>query len=172
VRVPPACAAVLALTLGAGCAGPQAIKTRRHAELTLGGSLIGVIVSSLGIAAFPDHKPLFVGITAGFGAIAVASVIVYGVAHAGVPDETPPPPPPPPDHRAEAWALTQEAQTAARAGDCDRVASLSAQVQALDASFYASVFVRDAAISRCPPSVSAPGMSSPGLSPPGLSPPR
>jgi hypothetical protein len=150
VRASCACVAVLALALGSGCAGQQAIKTRRHAELSLGGSLIGVIVSSLGIAAFPDHKPVFIGITAGFGALAVASVIVYGVAHANSPSEEPPPPlPPRPDHRPEAWALTQQAQSAARAGDCERVVALSIQVQMLDADFLATVFLRDAAIGRC-----------------------
>lgn len=151
MRVPPACvASCLAFGLLVGCAGPQAIKTRRRAELAIGGSLVGVIVSSLGIAAFPDHKPLFIGITAGFGALAIASAIIYGVAHANVP----PPgrteaPPAPPDRRPEAWALTQEAQSAARAGNCDRVVALSLQVQMLDADFLASVFVRDAAIARC-----------------------
>lgn len=151
MRVPSACVAgCLALGLLVGCAGSQAKQTRRRAELGIGGSLVGVIVSSLGIAAFPDHKPLFVGITAGFGALAIASAIVYGVAHANVPRSAPPErPPPPPDHRSRAWALTQEAQSAARAGDCDRVGALSLQLQMLDADFLASVFLRDAAIARC-----------------------
>ena len=147
VRAVSAC---LVLSLFVGCAGPQAVKTRRRAELAIGGSLVGVIVSSLGIAAVPDHKPVFIGITAGFGALAIASAIVYGVAHANVPPPAPAEPPPArPDHRPEAWALTQEAQSAARAGDCDRVVALSIQVQMLDAEFLGSVFVRDAAIARC-----------------------
>ncbi len=134
-----------------GCSGSQALKTRRRAELTLGGSLIGVIVGSLGIAAFPDHKPVFIGITAGFGAIAVASTIVYGVAYGNspAPEPEPTPPPAPPPGRTDAWERTKEAQAAARAGDCTTVKSLSIQVKALDEDFYWTVFARDAAISRC-----------------------
>jgi hypothetical protein len=146
VRSLPAC---IALCLLVGCAGPQATRTRRHAELAIGASLVGVIVSSLGIAAFPDHKPIFIGITAGFGAVAIGSAIVYGVAHSNAPPEPAAPPPAPPDHRAEAWHLTQLAQGAARNGDCNRVRELGAQILILDAGFYETVFARDAAVARC-----------------------
>jgi hypothetical protein len=139
------CASVALLV---GCAGHQAVRTRRGAELGIGGSLVGVIAGSIGIAAFPEDKPTMIGITATFGALAVACAIVYGVAHANVPPPEPPPPPPP-DRRPEAWAKTQEAQTAARTGDCDRVRALSVDVRGLDDSFYSTVFVRDAAIARC-----------------------
>lgn len=51
--------------------------------------------------------------------------------------------------RKQSWALTQEAQAAARADDCGTVLALSGKVQTIDADFYDTVFVRDAAIRRC-----------------------
>ncbi|MDQ3366208.1 MAG: hypothetical protein M3680_12345, partial [Myxococcota bacterium] len=45
--------------------------------------------------------------------------------------------------------LTQQAQAAARDGDCLRVALLSVQVGELDRELYGSVFMRDAAVQRC-----------------------
>ena len=143
-------AVVVLASLATGCAGQQAHRVRRRSELAIGGSLIGVIAGSLAIGAFPGEKPIFIGITAGFGGLAVASTIVYCIALSNEPPPEPPPrPPAPPDHRAEAWAFTQQAQTAARAGDCATVATLDRQVAALDPSFHAVVFARDAAIARC-----------------------
>ncbi len=51
--------------------------------------------------------------------------------------------------RKQAWALTQQAQTAARANDCGTVLTLSGKVQTTDADFYDTVFIKDAAIRRC-----------------------
>ena len=51
--------------------------------------------------------------------------------------------------RDHAWALTKQAQEAARAGDCAKVTELSAQVGGLDAEFYADVFMKDVPIQRC-----------------------
>jgi predicted small secreted protein len=51
--------------------------------------------------------------------------------------------------RDQAWALTKQAQEAARAGDCAKVTELSAQVGAIDAEFYADVFMKDQPIQRC-----------------------
>ena len=138
---------VLSLLAG-GCTGPQAHRTRRPAELAIGASLAGVMLGSLAIAALPGEKSILIPVVATFGGLAVVSAIVFGVAYANDPGP-PPPPPPPPDHRGEAWTLTQQAQAAARAGDCATVRSLDAQVGQLDASFHAAVFVRDVAIARC-----------------------
>jgi hypothetical protein len=51
--------------------------------------------------------------------------------------------------RDQAWALTKQAQDAARVDDCAKVAELSAQVGAIDAEFYADVFMKDVAVQRC-----------------------
>jgi hypothetical protein len=51
--------------------------------------------------------------------------------------------------RKQAWALTQQAQTAARANDCGTVLALSGKVQTTDADFYDTIFIKDAAIRRC-----------------------
>jgi hypothetical protein len=147
---PPCVACCLAASLLVGCAGPQAIKTRRHAELSIGASLLGVLAGGLSIAAFPGEKPILIPITIAFGGLAIASAIVYGVAYASSPSPEPPPAPPaPPDHRPEAWSLTQEAQAAARTGDCERVRILDREVRALDAGVHDVVFARDVAIARC-----------------------
>jgi hypothetical protein len=147
-------AAIIASSLASsGCAGDQARRTRRHAELAIGGSLLGVIAGSLGIAALPGEKRIFIPITVTFGLLAVASAVVYGVAHASIEEVEEEPwrvaPPPPPEDRPQAWALTQEAQAAARSGDCVRVHALDDEVLRLDHEFHAVVFVRDAAIARC-----------------------
>ncbi len=51
--------------------------------------------------------------------------------------------------REQAWALTKQAQEAARTDDCTKVTELSAQVGALDAEFFADVFMKDVAVQRC-----------------------
>lgn len=53
--------------------------------------------------------------------------------------------------REHAWASTQEAANAARAGDCGTVLVRARFVYNLDREFYATVFVRDAGIKRCLP---------------------
>ena len=74
--------------------------------------------------------------------------------------------------RAQAWDLTKQAQAAARENDCAKVTELSAQVGALDAEFYADLFLKDVAIQRClqpappPPSTTRP----PALPPPTITP--
>jgi hypothetical protein len=72
--------------------------------------------------------------------------------------------------RDRAWALTKDAEAAARAGDCARVATLAGKVRALDGEFYVTVTARDAAVSRClaldPPVESAPDPAPPPASPP------
>ena len=69
---------LLVLTL-ISCGAP-AQQTRHRAELALGGSLIGVMGGGLSMAAFPSQKPVLIPITIAFGALAVASTIVYVIA--------------------------------------------------------------------------------------------
>jgi hypothetical protein len=56
--------------------------------------------------------------------------------------------------RGTAWAVTQRAAAAARAGDCETVKSLDGAVRTIDEEFHRVVFLADVAISRClmPPS--------------------
>lgn len=141
---------LVAISVLVGCSGPQAARIKRPAELAIGGSLLGVLAGSVVIAAAPSTKPESIGVTIGFGGLALISAVVYGVAYANAPAPEPPPPPPEkPDHRPEAWAKTQQAQSHARGGDCETVKALSAEVAALDAEFHTVVFARDVAIARC-----------------------
>ena len=74
--------------------------------------------------------------------------------------------------RAQAWELTKQAQTAARANDCAKVTELSAQVGALDADFYAELFLKDIAIQKClqPAAPPPPTTPPPALPPPTIAP--
>ena len=79
--------------------------------------------------------------------------------------------------RDQAWALTKQAQDAARAGDCAKVTELSAQVGALDAEFYGDVFMKDVAVQQCfvpaeaPPAPSGTPLPTTPLPPPPAAPP-
>jgi hypothetical protein len=135
-------ALIVVCLLGCGATPKQ---RERRAELAIGGSLVGMIASALTMAALPSQKQILIPITIGFGALAVGSAVAYGIAHAQVVSEPagPPPKPNPP------WALTQQAQAAARADRCDEVRELGIKVKALDEDFHAVVFARDVAIQRC-----------------------
>ena len=69
--------------------------------------------------------------------------------------------------RDQAWALTREAQEAARANNCPRVTELSAQVGALDRDFFADVFMKDVAVQNCfvPQTEPSPEPSAPAVLP-------
>src|SRR5689334_611154 len=82
----------LAACLLAGCAGTPR-RNERRAELAIGASLLGVIASSVAMAAVPQGKPVLIPITITFGGLAVASAIAYGVYHSKVADEPAGPPP-------------------------------------------------------------------------------
>lgn len=134
----------VAACLAAGCAGtPKA--NRRRAEYAIGGSLLGVIASSLMMAAVPQGKPVLIPIAITFGGLAVASTVAYLVVDSRI-EDAPAGPPPKPN---PAWDYTQKAQAAARAGRCDEVRDLDVTVMALDKDFHAVVFMRDVAIKRC-----------------------
>lgn len=51
--------------------------------------------------------------------------------------------------REQAWKLTVDAEAAARAGDCARVAELDPQIAAIDIEMHDVVFARDAGVVRC-----------------------
>lgn len=134
----------LAACLLGGCGGTPRARERR-AELAIGGSLIGVIASSLTMAAVPQGKPVLIPITITFGGLAVASAVAYGIAHSQVVDEPAGPPPKP----NPAWEYTKKAEAAARADRCDEVRDLNVTVMMLDKDFHDVVFARDVAIARC-----------------------
>ena len=67
--------------------------------------------------------------------------------------------------RDEAWALTKQAHEAARAGDCAKVTELSAKVGALDAEFYADVFMKDEPTQQCFVPVETPPAPAPAPAP-------
>lgn len=70
---------LLVAALLVGCGAPPK-QIRHRAELVMGGSLVGVMAGGLTMAAWPDGKPALIPITIGFGALAVASLVVYIVA--------------------------------------------------------------------------------------------
>jgi hypothetical protein len=51
--------------------------------------------------------------------------------------------------REQAWKLTVEAETAARAGDCARVSELDPKIAAIDTGMHDVVFARDLGVIRC-----------------------
>jgi hypothetical protein len=53
------------------------------------------------------------------------------------------------EQQERAWRLTVEAETAARAGNCARVAALDPQIAAIDAGMHDVVFARDVGVIRC-----------------------
>lgn len=57
------------------CASPALQK--RRAEYAIGGSLLGVMAGGLTMAAVPSQKPILIPVTIAFGALAVASTVVY-----------------------------------------------------------------------------------------------
>ncbi len=65
---------VVALLVACG-ASPQ--QNRRRAEYAIGGSLVGVMAGGLTMAAVPSEKPILIPVTIAFGALAVASTVVY-----------------------------------------------------------------------------------------------
>jgi hypothetical protein len=51
--------------------------------------------------------------------------------------------------REQAWKLTVDAEAAARAGDCTRVAELDPKIATIDIEMHDTVFARDVAVARC-----------------------
>ena len=138
--------ACLVLVASLGCGARNAHRTMRYSEITLAGALIGVLASSLAMAALPDHKDAIIPITIGFGVVGLGAFGCYLAADLAEDDH----PMTPLQHAdEEAWALTQRAETAARAGDCAKVDKISPKVHDLDADFHVKVFSRDVAIARC-----------------------
>src|ERR1700733_11188293 len=144
-----AVAVVIALA-GCGIRHPQ--QTMHRAELTLGGALLGVLLTSAAMGALPDHKDVIIPFTIGFGAVGLVSLGVY-LAADGADEPTNQRAQPPNTVAAQradedAWTLTKRAAAAARANDCKTVGKISPKVHDLDADFHAKVFSRDAAIAR------------------------
>lgn len=53
------------------------------------------------------------------------------------------------EQQERAWTLTVEAETAARAGNCARVAELDPKIAAIDTGVHDVVFARDLGVIRC-----------------------
>jgi hypothetical protein len=66
-----------------------------------------------------------------------------------------------------AWSVTQDLAESARSNDCDLVKLRAANVEELDADFYATVFLSDAAIARCMGTSGQPKPRPPAVKPPG-----
>jgi hypothetical protein len=56
---------------------------------------------------------------------------------------------PNPNAHDQAWALTKQAASSARNGDCAVVTGVDRALREIDPEFHATVFVRDVAIARC-----------------------
>lgn len=129
------------------CGGTRAAQTMKRAEIVMAAGLAGVLVSSLVMVISPDTKPVIVPTITGFGAITAGGLGVYLYADATAKD-----PPTGTERQRDddrAWQYTRRAAVAARAGNCATAVSVAPQVKALDADFYARVFMGDAAIRRC-----------------------
>lgn len=155
-------AVLLVLGLATGCT------TKNGGKI---GTLAGVGILSIGFAlqagAFgpggetDPEDVAFIPLTIG-ALIAIPSLYVYVTAKD---DDDAGPAAPVRDPRTEkraadreqAWQRTKQAMEAARSGNCPTAVRLGSDVQELDADFYDSVFVRDAAIARCltPPAASS-----------------
>jgi hypothetical protein len=139
--------ALLALT-ACGPKQDQSPRTMRYAQMAIVGGLIGVLGTSLGVAATTGGtKDALIATDIGFGGVTAGALAVYLIADAYDVE----PPVESAQQRAddEAWQMTKRAKDAARAGDCERVKKIAPTVQAKDASFYDVVFMRDAAIQKC-----------------------
>ena len=139
---------VLALTASA-CGYQKSQRTMHYAEMTIVGSLVGVLASSIGVAATAGTgaKDVLVGVDVGCGVVATGALVTYLVADLYDEDE----PKGTAQQRAdeEAWQMTKRAREAARKGDCDRVKKIEPALAAKDKSFHDVVFMRDVAIAKC-----------------------
>jgi hypothetical protein len=70
------------------------------------------------------------------------------------------------EKRDQAWRVTQDLAESARSNDCELVKLRAANVEELDADFYATVFLRDAAIARCMGTSGQPKPRPPSVKPP------
>jgi len=134
------------------CGPKNAPRTMRYCEITIAGSLLGVIAASGGAAIAASQnsqtgKDVALGVDVGFGVIALGAVVTYLLADlSDVPE-----PSQTAQQRAQqqAWDMTKRARESARAGDCGRVKKIAPAVKDADPSFYEVVFMRDVAIQRC-----------------------
>jgi hypothetical protein len=124
----------------------------RYCEITIAGSLLGIIGAS-GAAAIAASqgsqtgKDVAIGVDVGFGVIALGAVVTYLLADLS--DVPEPSQTAQQRAQAEAWNLTKRAREAARTGDCARVKKIAPAIKDADPSFYDVVFMRDVAIKNC-----------------------
>jgi hypothetical protein len=132
-----------------GCGYQKSPRTMHYAELTIVGSLVGVLASSIGIAATAGTgaKDVMIGVDIGCGVVAGGALVTYLVADLYDEDE----PKGSVQQRADeqAWEMTKRAREAARRGDCGTVKKIEPALAARDKSFHDVVFMRDAAIAKC-----------------------
>ena len=139
---------LLVAGLACACTSTQARKVQHITELTLAGSLSGMLASLATAYVWPGENPVLLDIGLGFVPLALGSALIYVAADGMSTNPEPAPLTERERERQTAWDLAREAKHAARAGDCVQVQAIEPRVRDLDQDIYRR-FLHDKIIQTC-----------------------